>query len=344
MNIYSVLDESDDEEQPKVVPPKKVNNVVTGKPAPAAKKDAAVKSTKPEDAKPKGKGDNAQPANANKAKETKPAASADKSKSAPAVDSSAVDSADAKDNNRGGRPRGKESFHRGGGGRGGRGGAEGAAEGEKRPKREFERRSATGRGREVSKGGRGAFGFGNPAQDAQDAEKDPNSADVAIEAVDGAEEAAVVVEEAEPEPVTYSLDEFLEKRNEARKALLSSATETKVRVVDQSALAGLSRKEDLGETTYMPIKAAKGDATKKDQRSTGKNQVLDVGFKFEAIQVDDGGRGGRGEGRGGRGDAGRGGRGGRSSRGDGSRPARTTGAPSNKGAQTVFNTQDFPSL
>ncbi len=194
------------------------------------------------------------------------------------------------------------------------------------------------RGREVSKGGRGSFGFGNPAQDAQNAEKDPNSAEAPTEAVEGAEESAEPEVVAEPEPVTYSLDEFLEKRNAARQVLLSN--ETKVRVVDQSSLAGLSRKEDVGETTYMPVKASKVDASKKDQRSTGKTQVLDVAFKFAAIQVDEerGGRGGRGDSRG-RGEGrGRGGRGG--GRGDNnSRPA-----AGSKGPATVFNNTDFPSL
>lgn len=328
MNIFSVLDESDNEE----VQPKAVVKAKDTKAAPAAAKNVPA-TGKP--VKPAGK--DTQAANATKPKAAtneKPKPVGDKPKSTTA---DAVEGDVAKDDNRGGRARGKEYRERGG--RGGRGGAEGAADGERRPKRDFERRSGTGRGREVSKGGRGAFGFGNPAQDAQDAEKDPNSAEAAIEPVEGAEESAEPEVVAEPEPVTYSLDEFLEKRNEARKALL--ADKTKERVVDQSSLAGLSRKEDEGETTYMPVKAAKVDASKKDQRSTGKTQVLDVAFKFAAIQVDEerGGRGGRGDR--GRGEGrGRGGRGEGRGRGE-SRGARPAGG---KGPAAAFNNNDFPSL
>ncbi len=202
------------------------------------------------------------------------------------------------------------------------------------------------RGREVSKGGRGAFGFGNAAQDAQEAEKNPTSVEGVTEGVAASEEVAAEPEEvAEPEPATFTLDEFMEKRNQARKTLLE-ANSVKVRAVDAAALAGLSRKEDQGETTYMPVKAAKTEASKKDQRSTGKTAVLDVAFKFAAIQVDNdrGGRGGRGEGGRGRGEGrGRGGdgRGRGSGRGEGRGPSsRGASAPGNK----AYNPSDFPSL
>lgn len=328
MNIYSVLDDSDNEEQQtKVVNDKKAKD--TAKPV-AAKKDAvAAKPVKA--AESKGKGDVPKPKSA-------PVGSAPKT--APVVESAATDA--TKDDNRGGRPRGKE--YREKGGRGGRGGGE-PAEGERRPKRDFDRRSSAGRGRgEASKGGRGSFGSGNPAQDAQDAEKDPNSAEAVVESTEGAEDVEPEVV-AEPEPATFTLDQFMEKRNEARRVLL--ANETKVRVVDQSALAGLSRKEDEGETTYMPVKASKADASRKDQRSTGKTQVLEVAFKFAAIQVDDdrGGRGGRGgEGRG-RGDGGRGGRGdGRGRGGAGRGEGRGGNKAPSATSKAVFSNIDFPSL
>jgi len=325
MNIFSVLDDSDNEEQQTKVVPKAKD---TAKPAAAgAKKETtAAKPVKTVDAKGKGE-------TAPKAK-TVPVG-ADKPKG-PVVESATTDA--AKDDNRGGRPRGKE--YREKGGRGGRGGGE-PTEGERRPKRDFDRRSSAGRGRgEASKGGRGSFGLGNPAQDAQNAEKDPNSAEAVVDTTEGAEDVEPEVV-AEPEPTTFTLDQFMEKRNEARKALL--ANETKVRTVDQSALAGLSRKEDLGETTYMPVKASKADASRKDQRSTGKNQVLDVAFKFAAIQVDDD-RGGRG-GRGGRGDSGRGGRGdGRGRGGAGRGDARGGNKPSSAGSKAAFSNTDFPSL
>jgi hypothetical protein len=165
-----------------------------------------------------------------------------------------------------------------------------------------------------------------------------------VESTEGAEDVEPEVV-AEPEPATFTLDQFMEKRNEARRVLL--ANETKVRVVDQSALAGLSRKEDEGETTYMPVKASKADASRKDQRSTGKTQVLEVAFKFAAIQVDDdrGGRGGRGgEGRG-RGDGGRGGRGdGRGRGGAGRGEGRGGNKAPSATSKAVFSNIDFPSL
>jgi len=344
-NLFALLDVSDDEEQPKTVDKK----------APAAKKDTGVKkdaATKPAAKAPEAKKDAAP------AKDNKPKPASDKtSKSAsdkpkPIVDKSAKPAATAaegedapsgKDNIRGGQARHKD--HGGRGGRGGHGVPE-SVEGQTRVKREFDRRSGSGRGREVSKGGRGAFGFGNPAQDAQDAEKDPNAAEAILEPVDGAAEDAEPEVVAEPEPATFTLDQYLEKRNEARKALLSQ--ETKVRAVDTKALAGLSKKEDETDLLYMAdkVKAAKAEAAKKDQRSTAKNQVLDVAFKFAEVQVDDdrndrrGGRGGgRGRGDGGRGD---GGRGGGRGRGRSSGASHATG--SNSKPTTVFNSLDFPSL
>eukprot|EP01034_Spumella_vulgaris_P023706 gene23706-29952_t len=252
MNIFSVLDDSDNEEQQTKVVPKAKD---TAKPAAAAKKDTAAKPVKAVESKGK-----------ETAPKTKTAPVGAEKPKGPVVESAATDA--TKDDNRGGRPRGKEYRERGG--RGGRGGE--PTEGERRPKRDFDRRSSTGRGRgEASKGGRGSFGSGNPAQDAQDAEKDPNSAEAVVDTTEGAEDVEPEVV-AEPEPTTFTLDQFMEKRNEARRALL--ATETKVRSVDQSALAGLSRKEDLGETTYMPVKASKADASRKDQRSTGKTQWM----------------------------------------------------------------------
>jgi len=340
MNIFSVLDESDEEEQPKVVDKKlkevakketgaKKDTPAAAKPAakaPEAKKDAAPAK----DAKPKPAND--KPAKAANDKAPKTAAPA-------AAATTEEDGTTGKDNNRGGHARGRDNKA----GRGRGHGVPESADGQTRVKREFDRRSGTGRGREVSKGGRGAFGFGNPAQDAQEAEKDPNAAEAILEPVDGTEEAAEPEVPAEPEPVVFGLDEYLEKRNEQRKALL--AKETKLRVVDQSSLAGLTRKEEESDNLYMAekVKAAKAEATKKEQRSTGKTQVLDIAFKFESVKVDDdsdrrGGRGGRGGAReGGRG----GGRGRGSNTGRGARPS--SGGNANKPV-TVFNSLDFPSL
>lgn len=162
-------------------------------------------------------------------------------------------------------------------------------------------------------------------QEAQEAEKNPASADV----VTGEEETGVEEEKAEPEPQdsTISFDDFLRKREESRlsSALLAPAKAT--RVVDvQSQFAGLTTKEDSGDT-YIAGKNSKAvSGSKKDQRSTTKAQVLDVAFRFESTapvferRRENDSRGGRGGGR--------------------SRPQNNRrSAPTN-----AFNGGDFPSL
>jgi plasminogen activator inhibitor 1 RNA-binding protein len=242
----------------------------------------------------------------------------------------------SKEDNRGGN-RNRERH----GARAGRG----EGEGERRPKREFDRRSGTGRGREVSRGGRGAFGAGNPAQDALDAEKNPKAAaEGAVDGVaDAAEEDAAPVEEqapAEPEPVTFTLDEFMRKREEARQKVADLAAVAARTVNRETEFAGMTTLATALDD-YVGANVAKAEAGRKDQRSTGKTQVLDVGFKFPTVQPErEGGRGGRGEGgRGGRGGDREGGRGGRrEGRGEG------RGAPRAPRSNAAFNAADFPSL
>lgn len=358
MNIYSVLDDSDEE------------NVVQKKPttkAPAGdKKKGGAVTAVPSTGKGKveaksAKGENTAPSNtapAGKGKENnrsqKPPASAGE------VDDRDVLGA-GKDNNRGGKPRGKEPHRRGER----RANGEGDDAGHRRPKREFDRRSGTGRGREVAKGGRGSFGAGNVNQDAMDAEKHPGEAEVLLEpkgekeagATDDAAEEEV--EPAEPEPVTYTLDEFMEKRNEARKEALrllgGGDKKTARSTTADSDFAGMKSVEGGDIDNYMPARNLKSaEVARKDQRSTSKAKVLDVGFRFESNNFGDrergdrGGRGGRGvEGRGGgrgRGGEGRGsGRGG--DRGSGRGGGRGAGRGSATAAANVFNNAaDFPSL
>jgi plasminogen activator inhibitor 1 RNA-binding protein len=229
----------------------------------------------------------------------------------------------SKDNNRGGRPRGKDYR------RGEHKNRQEGAEGEQRPrKREFDRRSGTGRGREVSRGGRGAFGAGNAEQDAKDAEKHPDEVEEVLGPVDeAAPETENAVEEQQPEPEpqpsVFTLDEYMQKREEARAKLNSIVGDKTERQVDEAQFAGLTAKNsDLGN--YLPGKAKNQTATKKDQRSTGKT-TLDLSFKFAAPQQEyrrerpereRGGRGGRGEGR----------------------------RQKNDSPAAVFSSQDFPSL
>ena len=276
-----------------------------------------------------------------------------------------------KDDNRGGKAHkdrhgDNRAAGRGAGGRGN--GAAAGPEGEqRRPKREFDRRSGTGRGRELSRGGRGAFGAGNVSQEALDAEKNPQAA---IEgAVDG-DAAAAATEEvvevepavpAEPEPVTFTMDEFMKKREEARQRLAAENAAKPVRAVNkETEFAGMTA---LSAALDDYVTSAKGDnnagGRKGDQRSQAKTQVLNVGFKYPTPQPESrdrdsrgdreggrgGGRGGDREGgrgprrEGGRGEGGRGGGRGGEGRGAGRGGPRPAG-----GASSAFNPADFPSL
>lgn len=245
----------------------------------------------------------------------------------------------SKENNRGGNRHRERHGER-------HGGARADETGERRPKREFDRRSGTGRGREVSRGGRGAFGAGNPAQDAIDAEKNPKAA---IEgAVDGAADAPAEEEEvaeeaapAEPEPTTFTLDEYMQKREEARQKAAAIAA-VNARTVNKDEFAGMTTLA-VALDDYVASSVSKAEsASRKDQRSTAKNQVLNVGFKYPAPQPERerGPRfeGGRGEGRGGRREGRDGGRG--EGRGRGGRGAPRSGSTS----AAAFNPADFPSL
>jgi hypothetical protein len=205
------------------------------------------------------------------------------------------------------------------------------------------------RGREVSRGGRGPYGFGNAEQEALDAEKDHTKTEeaAASENVDAAaepEQESAEVADVEEEAPTLSYDDFMKKREESRASSLFAPKN--VRTVNAATqFAGLTSKKDEEEEEER-LKAA---AQKKDQRSTQKTQVLDVSFKFESANNDQrmGGRGGRDFNRGGRGDSNhsdrdfsRGGRG-RGNRGGRGQPDRR---PRSNNVPAQLNSGDFPSL
>lgn len=316
MNIFSILDDSDNDE-PVVKTTKPVKEV---KPVAAPKKDIPGAPPKASAKKDAAKTGDIKPKPAPKEKSAAPAAAADPSEA-------------PKEN------RAKTHKSRHGETRGGRGSA---GEGKDGGKREFDRRSGTGRGREVSRDGRGPFGAGNHKQDALEAEKDPSKAEVKIDEV-GTTDVEEAVAEPEPEDKTITLDDFMQKRKiEREEAQAVFAGDVKARAADKEVLAGLSK---AGKEEYGSELAAK-DYSKKDQRSTGKSKILDVGFKNYQQPAQESSyedrRPPRVEGRG---SGGRGGRGGdRNSRGGG----RGGGAPSSGrgsgGPATVFNAQDFPTL
>lgn len=315
MNIFSVLDVSDNEEEVKKPVVKKASKEAK----PESGKDEKEKEKKEKDAKPKAAKDT-------KAKDSKPQqAKAAAPAAAPVAEpeeSEAIKESHRSD--RGKTHRHGEKNH----------GKE--QDPTRRPKREFDRRSGTGRGKEVSRGGRGPYGLGSVEQEAQDAEKHPD----AVQEGAAAGEEGEQTEAAAPEVVvetSLSYEEFLRKREEARAASSLLAPAKATRVVDVAAqLAGLKAVEE-GEDTYIAAKVVKASSVKKDQRSSGKLAVSDVAFKFESATAneyrkrDDNRdnrefRGGRGEGRGDR----------------RTRPAPAAGAK--KAPTTVFNSGDFPSL
>jgi hypothetical protein len=146
-----------------------------------------------------------------------------------------------------------------------------------------------------------------------------------------------------------TMDEFIAKRNESR-ANTEMFGEKKGTRKEKTDLSGLQKKENEELGNYGNFGAVKDSkATHKDQRSTGKTQLLDVSFRNASLENqgrddDRPPRGGRGEGRGERGE-GRGGRGGRG--GDGARGPRPQAAAAPRAAGGKLDISDssaFPSL
>ncbi|KUF78852.1 hypothetical protein AM587_10010807 [Phytophthora nicotianae] len=224
----------------------------------------------------------------------KPAAGNKKSgnKKAPAAD---------KKESRGPREGGRAPRERGERGRGARG-----------PRREYERRSGTGRGKEVNKQGGGARNWGNKA--------DPNEQMAEAAAQEGAkpasdEEAAeeAAAEEEEEEEVQLTLDEYMAKQKSARSGELFAEVEVR-QVTNEFSSAVQITKEgktpDFMDSQYEKVYSKKTSGRKKQV-------ITDVGFRTEKperfsrdFDSSRGGRGNRG-GRGARGNGRTGGRGGR---------------------------------
>lgn len=194
-------------------------------------------------------------------------------------------------------------------------------------KRTYERRSGTGRGKEIKKGGGGSRNWGS---DKNEARKNEGPVDESAPAA-GAEETIVeeVDKEPEPEPepeeVTMTMEEFLASKSSkaAGDDLFGAKKERSIE--DNDEFAGkAAHKIELGGHF---VKMGSGKSLRK--KSAKKEvQTLDLNFRIASSTDsrpprregnDDRGRGGRGgRGRGGRrndrrsGGRGRGGRGGRS--------------------------------
>ena len=239
---------------------------------------------------------------------------------------------------------------RGGRGRGrGRGRGEGRGEGGefRREKREFDRHSGTGRGREVSRGGRGPGGWGNPEEEAHIAEKhvevvepvlDDENAGPAGEAVDesaGAEAEPAV--ELPPEPKVFTLDEYLATKATAR-ANAELFGQVQERQVDADFSGMRSKQDKLAD--FIEPGSSKSAKTKKDQqRSNAKTTIVDLGFRNALLDPENRPRDeNRRDDRGGRG--GRGGRGRGEARGEGKPRQMASGAA----AVNILDATAFPAL
>lgn len=180
----------------------------------------------------------------------------------------------------------------------------------------YDKRSGTGHGREVKKGGAGKGGWGVEETD----NLEHRDAEAAAEIAEGeqpateTEEAKVEGEgeaegEGEPEANTMSYAEYLEKRKQDN----ANLTKTEARAPEEIKLKNIQKHEGK--------KAAKGAASAikahESYAPTGIKSEVDLGFGAAPDSSDDDepsyndrGRGGRGRGGRGRGGRGRGSRGG----------------------------------
>ena len=144
-----------------------------------------------------------------------------------------------------------------------------------------------------------------------------------------------------------TMDEFIAKRNESR-ANTEMFGEKKGTRQSETNLSGLQKKENEVLGIYGNFGVVKENkTTHKDQRSTGKTQLLDVSFRNASLEnqgrdEERPPRAGRGEGRGERGE-GRGGRGGRGE-GRGPRPQAASAPRAAGGKLDISDSSAFPSL
>ncbi|RQM26288.1 hypothetical protein B5M09_003458 [Aphanomyces astaci] len=213
-------------------------------------------------------------------------------------------------------------------------------------KRNFDRKSGTGRGKEVSKSGGGARNWGNEddkTEQAAEAAVDEAVADEAkeIAAEDAVPEVAVVEEEVD-NTITY--EEYLASKKSSRSNDELFADKELRTVENEFESAALITKHgktpDFIESNFEKVFTKKTSGRKK-------NLVTDVGFtapsisgpRFDREDREDRPAGGRG-GRGGRGEGARGGRGGRGAAGAGRGDVKKSKA----NAPNVSDVNAFPSL
>ncbi|KAL7468828.1 hypothetical protein ACHAXS_009064, partial [Conticribra weissflogii] len=224
--------------------------------------------------------------------------------------------------------------------KGGRGGRPPARDG----KRTFDRRSGTGRGREIKKEGGGGHNWGNDKNDAKKAEgpveegnEEINTPEEDAENKADVEEEAVVEKVEEPEDKTMSYDEYLKQKQRPDSDLFKPREAPSVEN-EFAGKTGMKKEEE----DFLVM--GSGKAMRKRGGEKKEKQTLVLDFKVKSATSDD--RGGR---RDGRRDGGRGGRGGgdRGGRGGGDRGGRRERGGRGRGGGKGLDATDpnaFPSL
>lgn len=233
-------------------------------------------------------------------------------------------------------------------------------------KRAYERRSGTGRGKEIKKGGGGGHNWGSEQIDAKKAEggvddaNNPAEEETEKEAVEEdatGEEEKNPAREPEPEDNTMSYDEYLATKATPDLEVFKPLEERKVDNEFAGKAATMKETED-----FLVMGGGKQPKKKGSAKKEPEKLVLD--FKIKSAITDerdgggrregrrdggggrDGGRGGRREGgerRDGRGGRGGGDRGGRRERG-GRGPTGGGGGEGRGSKGIVFDANAFPSL
>lgn len=212
-------------------------------------------------------------------------------------------------------------------------------------KRTHDRKSGTGRGKEVKKGGGGAHNWGNDKNLARRNEGAivEGEEDLAEDAIpEEREHTTVKVEEEPPEDKTISYDEYLKTKARPDNANFAPVKEREVTNEFANVKAAVAVEED-----FFVKDGAKGQK-KKGVKTVDEKQTIEVGFRVADPNTDrrsnnrrDGDRrnsGGRG--RGGRSSGGRGRGGGGRGRGSG----RGRGGGRGDSGLNVNDSGAFPSL
>jgi plasminogen activator inhibitor 1 RNA-binding protein len=269
MNIYSVLDS--DEDEPKKTQPTKKN-------APSANSANQAPTTKETNTNTKNQ--NNQNANAGRGKGPRQAAPA------PAVEFETPPERDT--------TRAKPKHHSRHGEKTHTGAPEKDQTEQAAPrKRQFDRRSGTGRGREVSKDGAGGANWGSDKLEALKGEKHvAGDAELPEESVEVEAETVVVTEapkepEGPPEPPVFTLEEH-NRKIAAGRAQNTAFSEVSIREVttDFSGMKTVSQPESV----FISFGAAKSQKGKKYQRSTTKSSI-DAAFTVKPPEPVRGDRG-----------------------------------------------------